>query len=467
MNAVGAALLVGTALAVFGLPRKWALLALVTGALYLPLGLHIELGFNLFALRILGAVGFARVVSRRELSFTSLNSIDKVLLTFTFYTTIVFLFRSPDGQAFEIGRTVDTCFAYFTFRALVRDLEEFKAFLRLFVVPLIPYMGLVVLETITLENPFNTFLAGTAPYVVREGGVRAVGSFLHPSLLGTLGGRFLPLYVSLWLTKTNRVTALCGVVLSVMLVLASNSGAPLACVMVGAIGWACWPFRRRMKLVRYALVGLIVSLALAMKAPIWYLLARFSELTGGDGYHRSYLLDISFQNLDKWWLAGMAIADTRDWFPYINYTTGGADMTNQFLVWGMTAGLGAMVLWVVLLKRAFSRLGTAMTVLRHRHETHVDQEYFLWGLGVLLAVHVMNWMSIPYFDQSAAFFFLELAVIANLTQDILKSVATEPQRVQAVSQREVGGKAVLGSPAAPRLRHQFTLDRTNRHPLHR
>jgi hypothetical protein len=473
MTALGAVLLLVAAVCVVCLPRRWALLALVSAALYFPIGLHIELGFNLFALRILAAVGFARVISRRELSFTKLNSIDKALLAFTFYTTIVFLLRSPDGQVFEIGRTVDTCFSYFTFRALIRDLDEFKWFLRAFVVPLVPYLALVSVERVTLENPFNALLAGTAPFVIREGEVRAAGSFLHPSLLGTLGGSFLTLYLSLWLSKMGRFVAACGIVLCLMLVLASNSGAPLACIFVTGVGWACWPLRTRMRMVRYGMVLTLVALAVVMKAPIWYLLARFSELTGGDGYHRSYLLDISFRNLDKWWLAGMPIADTLDWFPYVNYTTGGADMTNQFLVWGITAGLGAIALWILILKRAFARLGDALTAVRARGQSTAHEEYFLWALGVLLAVHVMNWMSIPYFDQTSAFWFMELAIITNVTDGVLHTAsgggllpAVQPTRPRRENHAAFGGTGRLPVPSW-KLRQVGDGRRHRQFPAHR
>jgi hypothetical protein len=395
-------------------------MSMVAGALYLPLGLHLDIfGFNLFALRFVEMAGFIRVMSRRELSFSTLNGIDRSLALFSIYTTVVFLFRSPDGQAFEIGRTVDTLLCYFTFRGLLRDVDEFRWFLGSLLLLLIPYAALVLLEGATSNNPFNAYLEGTASTVMREGKIRAMGSFNHPSLLGTLGGSLIPLYVGLWIPKKSRAIASMALALCAAIVVASNSGAPIACVAVALIGWVLWVMRTRMKLVRYGLVGLLALSAISMKAPIWYLLARFSDLTGGDGYHRSYLMDISFQNLDKWWLAGMAIADTKGWFAYINNTTGGADMTNQYLVWGMTAGLGAMALFILVLKRAFSNLGKALAILRSKDQSARDEEYLFWGLGVMLAVHVVNWFSIPYFDQSAFLWLMELAIIANLTTTIM------------------------------------------------
>ncbi len=391
-------------------------MSMVAGALYLPQGLHLELlGFNLFAFRFVELAGFVRVMSRRELSFSNLNGVDRSLALFSIYTTVVFLIRSPDGLAFEFGRTVDTLLCYFTFRGLLRNIDDFRWFLVVFLLLLIPYLGLVLIERITADNPFNAHLAGTAPAVEREGKIRAAGSFNHPSLLGTLGGSFIPLYLALWIPKKSRALASVGLVLCVAIVAASNSGAPIACVVVALIGWTLWGLRTRMNYVRYSLVGLLVLLAISMKAPIWYLLARFSEITGGDGFHRSYLMDIAFQNIDKWWLSGMAMSDTKYWMATMNYTTGGVDLTNQYLVFGITAGLGSMALFIVVLKRAFSNLGKAMALLRSTGQSWREEEYLFWGLGVMLAVHVVNWLSIAYFDQSAVLWLMEMAIIANLT----------------------------------------------------
>ena len=433
MNTLGTIILCLVVVSVLCAPRRWALMSMVAGVLYLPQGLHLDIfGFNLFALRFVELAGFIRVMSRQELSFSKLNGIDRSLALFSTYTTVVFLFRSPDGQAFEIGRTVDTLLCYFTFRGLLRDVDEFRWFLASFLLLLIPYVVLVLLERVTLANPFNEYLAGTAPFVVREGKIRAAGSFNHPSLLGTLGGSFIPLYVGLWIPKKSRAIASVGIALCVAIVVASNSGAPIACVVVALIGWIFWGMRTRMRLVLYGLMGLLALLAISMKAPIWYLLARFSDLTGGDGYHRSYLMDISFQNLDKWWLGGMAIADTKDWFPYLNYTTGGADMTNQYLVFGMTAGFGAIALFIIVLKRAFNHLGKALDILRSKGRNARDEEYLIWGLGVMVLVHVINWLSIPYFDQSVVLWLMELAIIANLTTTIMS------QSPSTISRRNSG-----------------------------
>jgi len=162
-----------------------------------------------------------------------------------------------------------------------------------------------------------------------------------------------------------------------------------------------------------------------MKAPIWYLPAKISSFTGGDGWHRSYLMDVAFQHLDKWWLAGMPIKETAGWFAYDLEATGGADMTNQFLTFGIVAGLAAMVTFIFMLVRAFSLLGIALATNRSNDGESSQTELLLWGLGTALAAHIVNWIGITYFDQIYAVWFLHLAAISSLCNT---STASHEQR---------------------------------------
>jgi hypothetical protein len=150
-----------------------------------------------------------------------------------------------------------------------------------------------------------------------------------------------------------------------------------------------------------------------MKAPIWYLLDRFSSLTGGGGFHRAALLDAAFQHLDHWWLMGMPILETSRWLPYTNTNTGAVDMTNHFLVFGITAGLGAILLLIAVLRAAFSALGRSLALARLSGPAKSD-EILLWGLGVALAVHIFNWFSITYWDQLNVVWILHIACVGSL-----------------------------------------------------
>jgi hypothetical protein len=422
MNALGASTLLILVVTVLFAPRRWALLGTVAGILYLTQAQQLDIGgFNLYAVRFIELAAFARVMVRKEFSFSELNKLDRTMILLYVYTVSVFLVRSREDQAYQIGIAVDALLSYVAFRGLVENAAGFRWFLRAFVVLLIPYVAFVSIETLTSNNPFASIggieLIRAGDRWFRDGRLRATGSFGHPSLMGTLGGTFLPLYIGLAFARSDRFLASVGIVLSLAIVWASNSGGPATCVFAAILGWMLWTMRGSMRWVRRASVAFIALLALAMKAPIWYLLSRISDITGGDGYHRSVLLDVAFQNLDIWWLAGMRLLDTSKWLPYTNTNTGAVDMTNNFLVFGITAGLGSMLLLIALLIQGFKHIGQALALLRSRGDKEL--EYLYWGLGVMLGVHLFNWFGITYWDQSNLLWFMHLAVVSSLSHEII------------------------------------------------
>jgi hypothetical protein len=434
MNAIGLSILVVLIVVVLLAPRRWAMLGMIAGVLYLTQGQAIEvLGLHLFAMRFLEMAGFARVMMRREYSLSKLNGIDRAFILLYSYTTVVFLLRSTEGQAYQVGLAVDAMLCYFTFRGLIESIEDFRWFLFAFLVLLGPYLVLVSVESSTGHNPF-AFMGGIPEHIIREGRPRCIGSFRHPDLMGTLGATFLPLYLGLAFANAKRAFALLGVGLCLGIVFFSNSGGPASAAAAGLVGWLFWYMRTKMVWVRRAIVGSIILLALVMKAPVWYLLAKVSSLTGGDGWHRSYLLDVAFRNLDKWWQAGMSTIETQDWFPYSLALNGEADITNQFLSFGVAAGLVAIALLIFVLIRAYRSIGIALTATRSGALEPGETEFMLWGLGVMLSVHVVNWFGISYFDQIYVVWFMQLAAI---------SVLSDPSSLEHLQSKMLGEKRVL------------------------
>jgi hypothetical protein len=426
MNALGALILLATIGIQLVAPRRWALLGTLAGVLFLNQAQQIVFfGLNLYSSRLMELAGFIRVMMRGEFSFSRIRLLDKIFVALYVYATVVFVLRSPEGQINAIGMAVDAILCYFTFRGLVQTVDDFRWFLRAFAILLVPYVAIVLIESFTDHNLFTMLEGGNFGIWSRKGRPRCLGSFRHPSLLGTLGAAFLPLYIGLAWSKLDRKRALLGAVLCMLIVWASNSGGPMSCMAVGIVGWLFWKMRTKMKWARRGAVALVVALGLTMKAPVWYLLARVSSVSGGDGWHRSRLLDMAFQNLDKWWLAGMPIRDTQRWFPYVLALTGGADLTNQFLAFGIASGLLALILFLVLLTVAFSNLGQTLAALRFACQETTETEYLLWGLGVMLGVHVFNWLGITYFDQTYVFWFMQLAVIASLTESLPRRIELE------------------------------------------
>ena len=104
MNGMGASILIVFVLIVAFAPRRWAVLGMLSGVLYLTQGQSIEVfGVNVFGVRLLEMAGIIRVLSKGELSLSNFNRIDHALLLLYSYSTMVFLLRSSEGQAFQIG----------------------------------------------------------------------------------------------------------------------------------------------------------------------------------------------------------------------------------------------------------------------------------------------------------------------------------------------------------------------------
>jgi len=456
MNAIGAAIVVGLGATILLAPRRWAAIGLMLGVLYLTEQQAVDMfGINVTGIRWLEVAGLARVLFREEFPRGPLNPIDQSVLLVYGYSTLVFLVRSDSGHAQMLGWMVDSFSCYFVARAWVKNVEDLKWFLRAFVYLLVPYVALLFVEMTSQANPFSILGAGSWNNELRAGRIRCTGSFRHPSLLGTLGAAMLPLYVGLVFTDSKRTVALAGIALCSAIVLLANSGGPLGAAMMGLAGWLFWAARRQMFAVRVVLVAMGVLLALAMKAPLWYLPARVSALTGGGGWHRSYLMEVAFSELDKWWLAGMDLAETVHWFPYRVEVTGAADITNAYLDLGLKAGLVAVGLFILLLVRAFRRIGQALEVTRRGIAWPRENEYLLWGLGCALTVHIVNWLGITYFDQTYVVWFIQLAAVSALSQarDRRRAISSGFVTLRGAAKRSVAG-------ATSRRRRLLLKDRT-------
>jgi hypothetical protein len=415
MNGIGASILLVLVIWVFTSSRRWAFLGIMVGVLYLTHAQMINIfGFNIFAIRLLGLVGFIRVITKQELSKIHLEAIDKILIILYSYGTLVFLLRSHTGQANTIGMMLDVLFCYFTFRALIQSIDDLRWFLGAFLIFLSPYVALVTLEMYTHKNPFG--LIGGLSFVEREGRLRCMGSFKHPSLLGTLGTAFLPLYIALANKPEKSKIALLGIGLCIGLVFLANSGGPLNAAAIAIFGWLLWFVRTYMSLFRKLLVVFLIILAMVMKAPIWYLPAKLSALTGGDGWHRSFLMDIAFKNIEIWWIAGIGIEQTADWFPYVLSTTGGADITNEFIALGLQSGLLTIGIFILLLVKAFQWVGKILRIIQSQKSNSIFDQQMAWGLGCVLAVHVVTWFGITYFDQTYVIWCMQLAGISSIAQ---------------------------------------------------
>jgi hypothetical protein len=442
MNAVSGSILVVLLVVVCFAPRRWALLAVMAAVFYLTQGHGVDVGgLRLFPIRFVAVFAFARVVVRGELIWSRLNRIDLTLLLLYNYAALVWILSSPEHEAQQFASAIDPTLCYLAFRGLIGGLDDMRWVLRAFVVLLLPFTALIYTERLTGQNAF-LIVGGYPQLYFRDGVARCMGPFRHASLMGSVAASFLSLYIALALAEKRRVEAALGAMLCLVLIVLSNSGGPLTSAGAVFLGWFLWPLRERMFLVRRAAVALLLLFMIFMEAPIWYLPFKISSVVGGGGFHRSLLMEQAWRHLDQWWLIGMDVKDTGVWMPYVlDAIGGGADMTNQFLVFGVRAGLLAVGLLVAALSLGFVGIGKLLTSARASGDRTTAKQLLLWGLGVSLFVHAVSWLGCSYFDQSWAIWLMHIAAVSSAMQaaecaaperSTASTVVPETSRIRAV-----------------------------------
>lgn len=302
---------------------------------------------------------------------------------------------------------------YFYVRCLVRKPEEVIGMLRCLAVVAIVLGGSMLLEKLTARNLFAV-LGGVPPEtIMRDGHLRCQGTFLHPIVAGTFGATLFPLMVGLWFQDRSRrrlaSLAILGCVL--MVGTASSSGAILGLV-AACIGLAMWKMKTRMRVFRRTVVVVLIALSLIMKAPVYYLFARVSDIMGGTGWHRSFIIDAALEHIDEWWLVGTYRTVHWGGYPPPPADPENIDITNQYIVEGVKGGLLRLGLFILIISRGFKAIGR-WTSLRRPPSRSVQWLY--WSIGVCLATHCVSYMSVSYFDQMVVFWYWLLAVIAALS----------------------------------------------------
>ena len=279
---------------------------------------------------------------------------------------------------------------------------------RVVVMLLVPIALEMVYEHIAGHNLFSMLGGVSEIPTIREGKLRAQGPFAHAILAGTVGAVCLPLAVALW--REYRGAAVLGIVACLTIVVASSSSGPLMSAMAAMAALALWPWRNRMRALRWALLVAYIILDFAMKVPAYYLLARI-DLTGGStGWHRAELIDSGIRHLSEWWLAGTDY--TRHWMPTgVTWSPNHTDITNHYLQLGVQGGLPLMLLFIAIFAVGFAQVGR---VVQTEESLGRGRAFFAWALGASLFAHAATAVSVSYFDQSVAFIYLTLATIATL-----------------------------------------------------
>lgn len=402
--------------------REAAVKALLATAAVIPLGQQIIIaGLHFTILRILILVGAGRVLIRGEVRGLQWQTMDKLFLGWALVGLVCGLIRSPSAEIF--GMTYNSIGTYFLLRCVIKDATEAVEHVRWLAVVAIVIAVVMAVELVTHKNPLYV-LGGVPEFVVeRDGRFRCQGSFRHPILAGTFAATLLPILVGIWQQGgRQRVIALLGIAAcGFSTIAAASSGALLTCI-TAALGLGLWGIRYRMKLVRRGILVFIAVLTVAMKPPPWYIISKLSDLFGGTGWHRSYLIDQAVKHADEWWLVGTSV--TAHWAPagqVLAVDPNNMDITNHYISQGINGGMLELGLFLAMIVCGFKAVGRAFRA--EGQDLHKAKLW--WAFGVALACHCTAFLSISYFDQIEVFWFWLLAVLAVLASRDAGIIVTE------------------------------------------
>lgn len=389
------------------LPRRYAMLPILALVCYMTMGERVVIGgVNFTMVRILLLFGWLRLLARGESGQLRWHTVDKVIIAWAIFRTINYtlVWGTTAALINRLGYAYDIVGAYFLFRFLIRDEQDIYRAIRYLAIFVVPVAILIVIEKATARNVFA--LLGGVPLIpeLRDGVVRCQGPFAHSILAGTFGATTVPLFIGMWMfQRSGRMLAVAGLLASTTIVLMGGSSGPVLAYGAGVAGICAWIIRTRLHLVRWGLCVVLLVLHVFMNSPVWFIIARASVFSGSTGWYRGYLIDMSVRHLDEWWLIGTSRA--HQWHYYL------ADVTNQYLVEGLSGGLITMSLFIALIALSFRSIGLCV----RQPERQPESRYFVWTMGAALLSHSISFISVSYFDQNAIVFYFLLASITTLS----------------------------------------------------
>ncbi|MGZ8941492.1 MAG: hypothetical protein ACXW00_01825 [Methylobacter sp.] len=417
------------------LPRRHAFSPLLIMIGLMPMGQQIVIaGLHFHLFRILLLCGICRVIIRGEAAQLKLKGIDKLFIWWAIVSIVFGTLSKPSTALFinRLGDVYNALGCYFFARCVIVELEDVVVSVRTLAIITLPIAAFMLVENRTSHNLLAVFGGVSEITAVREGHLRCQGAFRHPILAGVFGATQFPLFVALWRYRSsNRGLALIASISSLIIVVTAHSSGALLALIAAIAGLLLWRVRKAMPLIRWGALLAILGLAMVMKAPVWYLIARLSEVAGGTGWHRAWLIDQAIAHWDEWWLFGTTY--TAHWGPAGEVTPADPnmmDITNHYIMEGVKGGMLKLGLFLAIIVNCFRGIGQR---LRAKSLNSPD-EFFVWALGVSLFTHCLSFISANYFDQTILVWFWVLAsscCIANETVSIRDSNRTSRSTVEA------------------------------------
>jgi hypothetical protein len=407
MSSIFVLLCLALLLAQFALPRRYAFAPLLVAVCHFIDVPVVQVGASFTVAKLVILAGLIRATYERRIGLSSRQPLDVLAVAWMGWAIFSGLFHSAEDynpMMIRLSLIYDSFGAYLYARSFLKNQSDFLRFIKCLALVVIPLAALLLLEKFSAHNIYGGF--GEAE--VRSGHVRAAGPFSHPILTGTFGATAFFLMVPL--RAVNPRLAAAGAAACGMIVVSSASSGPLMALFSGLAALALWRFRTSIVWIRRGVLFGIVGLQLIMQAPVWYLMARIDLAGGSTGWHRAELITSALKSIGDWWLVGTDY--TRQWMVHgVGWNSDQIDITNDYLQMGVWGGLPLMLLYIAVLLKSFQLLGQRIREMRMAGDR---AEFVLWCMGCSLFAHCVAFISVSYFDQSRAMFWMFVGAVPGM-----------------------------------------------------
>lgn len=394
------------------LPRKVAFVALLVAVFHLGNAVVVS---EFTPVRLIIIFGILRAIIQRFIQFSPKNTLDRCAILFG----VIALISTIGHEATEfvaspfierLGLSLNIVGSYFYARAYTYQSNFIPKLAFWITLIVIPFGILMTLEQNTGRNPYYPLGARSRVSDLRNDGFRAKGPFGHAIISGTAAASVLPFAFFLFSRCKKPIIGLIGLVTLIMGALASVSSGPLAAMGVGFAVLSFWRWRHLLGVFAKGLLVFLIICHFTMSQPVWFLIAKVDIVGGSTGWHRSKLIDSGIQHLSEWWLWGTD--HTRHWMPTgVSWNPNNTDITNYFLQIGVWGGLPLMLTFTAMIIISLMKLAKSLLMVRKQGK---NREYENWCVFTAIIIHTVSFISIAYFDQAYAIFFLLIGSVPAL-----------------------------------------------------
>ena len=411
MHPVTGAVTALAALLILVLPKKYVIVPFLLTIFLTPYSQQFYVGgIHIFIARILIMFGLIRIAASSKGSRIfagGFNSIDTAFVAWAVVRALCTYLEFLQSQALlnQCGFLFDVIGGYTLLRFFIRDQKDIVRVMGTLTIVVCVFAVTMTGERLFFRNLFG-YIGGAMYPSVREGAIRAQGTFEGPIRCGTFGAALMCMFAWLWQVKGKRFAAVAGLVGATVMVVTSASSTPLLTYMAFMIGVAMWPLRKHMRQVRWGLVIFLIVLQIFMKAPIWFAINHVDLVAGNSGYHRAMLIDQCVRHFSDWWLIG---AQTTGGWAFEMY-----DQANQFVSEAENGGLATFLLFLLIIIRCLSKVGKARKLVAGNRR----DEWLMWLLGSSVFAYIVSFFGINFASQEGFAWTLLIAMICAATANL-------------------------------------------------